>query len=79
MTDWRSCENCSNDDCPWDHDGAACNRWEPIRCRCGGAMSELRTYHYDGGPVTELAKFDGKKYRHCFWCHSEFFEEERTD
>ena len=76
MGDWRSCNNCSNADCPWDHDGAACNRWEPIQCRCGGALSESRTYHYDGGPIKEFAKYDGKQYRHCFACHSEFFVEE---
>lgn len=72
MTDWRSCENCSNDDCPWDHDGAACNRWEPmlftpLRCKyCGGRLSEVRT----NGTVP---------YRHCFSCHFEFPEEENND
>lgn len=76
MTDWRSCENCSNDDCPWNHDGAACNRWEPIRCRCGGVLSEFRTFHYTEGQITDLAKYEGKRYRHCYACHAEFFEED---
>ena len=63
MSDWRACNNCSNDDCPWDHDGAACNRWEPIPCkRCGGALSEIREHN-------------GKRYRHCYSCHMEFFED----
>ena len=64
MADWRSCNNCSNDECPWDHDGAACNRWEPIRCRCGGALSEIREHN-------------GKRYRHCYSCHSEFYEDDK--
>ena len=63
MSDWRSCNNCSNDDCPWDDDGAACNRWKPMRCRCGGTLSEIREHN-------------GKRYRHCYSCHFEFFEEE---
>lgn len=67
MTDWKSCENCSNDDCPWNHDGAACNRWEPIRCRCGGALSDILERKDKNGKVI-------KRYRHCYSCHFEFEE-----
>lgn len=76
MTDWKSCDNCIYTNCAWDIDGTACDHWEPIRCRCGGALSELRTYHYTEGPITDLAKYEGKRYRHCYACHAEFFEEE---
>ena len=49
--------------------------WVPMKCRCGGILSEKRTYHYKGGPIKELSKYDGRVYRHCYACHSEFFEE----
>lgn len=69
MTDWRSCDNCDNYQC-YKHivergieTKKPCIDWEPILCRCGGALSEVREHN-------------GKKYRHCYACHSEFFEEE---
>lgn len=59
MTDWKSCGNCSDADCPWCGDGAACNMWKPIPCPyCGGAMSEIREHN-------------GRRYRHCYSCHME--------
>ena len=73
MSDWRSYDNCSRHNCHCEN----LSLWKPIRCpHCGGPLSELRKYRYGGGPVTELAKFDGKRYRHCFDCHAEFFVEE---
>ncbi len=45
--------------------------------RCGGKLSEQRIYHYAGGPIRELAGYDGKQYRHCYSCHVDCFEEER--
>lgn len=66
MDDWRSCDNCSNADCPWDRVGDACFRWEPSPCpRCGGALSATREHN-------------GRKYRHCFSCHGEFFTEDEN-
>lgn len=50
---------------------------KPIPCpRCGGALSETRIYHYSGGPIAKSRKYDGKLYRHCYACHSEFFVDE---
>lgn len=60
ITDWKSCDNCKSGckgfakPCPW---------WKPIRCRCGGTLSEIREHN-------------GKRYRHCYSCHFDFFEEE---
>ena len=69
MTGWRSCDNCDNYQC-YKHivergieTKKPCIDWEPILCRCGGALSEIREHN-------------GRKYRHCYACHSEFFEEE---
>ena len=81
MSNWKSCENCADtedcwygkDDYPFEGD---CSAWTPMRCRCGGALSETRIYHYGGGPIQDLMKYDGKPYRHCYACHGEFFKEE---
>jgi len=66
---WQSCENCADKKCfetlLKDHHSLwklACPDWKPIRCRCGGALSTTREYK-------------GRKYRHCYSCHAEFFEE----
>lgn len=60
MNSWKSCENCSSE-CKGF--ASPCPWWNPIPCRyCGGALSETREHN-------------GKKYRHCFACHFEFFEE----
>lgn len=57
--DWRSCDNCNEDYCPFDPENP-CNLWSPIPCpNCGGALSETR-------------KYNGKEYRHCYACHAEF-------
>ena len=70
MSDWKSCDNCSRHKCHCEN----LRLWKPIPCkRCGGPLSELRIYHYGGGPITELAKYDGRVYRHCYACHSELF------
>lgn len=67
---WRSCENCARHHCSCENLAL----WKPISCpRCGGALSETRIYHYSAGPIAKLRKYDGKPYRHCYACHSEFF------
>lgn len=78
MTDWRSCDNCGvfplTNYCTIKTNTVICDYWKPIPCkRCGGALSEQRIYNYDGGAIKELAKYDGRVYRHCYACHSEFF------
>ena len=69
MNDWKSCDNCKSFVDPlWcacvrckDNEGHIdFSMWEPIRCRCGGALSEIREHN-------------GKRYRHCYSCHFEFF------
>ena len=68
MGDWRSCKNCDPVLMPHltacrycDYDHS---KWKKIPCqRCGGALSEIREHN-------------GKRYRHCYSCHFEFFEEE---
>lgn len=76
MSDWRSCENCR-------HFGKICAGgfveicitrkvfgWNPIPCKyCGGALSEIREWKDKNGKVI-------KRYRHCYACHAEFFEED---
>jgi hypothetical protein len=66
MGDWKSCENCRDQECYEAQAGLfteiTCECWEPIRCRCGGALSEIREHN-------------GKRYRHCYSCHFEFEEE----
>lgn len=70
MSDWKSCDNCVDIGCrnymsemDFLH-GSICGDWKPIQCPyCGGALSEIREHK-------------GKKYRHCYACHFEFFEEE---
>jgi len=63
---WKDCENCKDKEC---YDAKAglfheiiCWKWEPIRCRCGGALSTTRVHN-------------GRRYRHCYSCHFEFYEE----
>lgn len=84
MDNWKSCDNCKSlvdplwcacVRCKDDEGHIDFSMWEPIRCRCGGPLSEQRIYNYDGGAIKELAKYDGKRYRHCYACHAEFFEE----
>lgn len=65
---WKDCENCKDQECYrlMKQAGIAteeiCDSWEPIRCRCGGALSTTREHN-------------GRRYRHCYSCHSEFYEE----
>lgn len=68
MDDWKSCENCNDRACyvimaRMNETEEICDSWEPMRCRCGGALSTTRVHN-------------GRKYRHCYSCHFEFFEEE---
>lgn len=45
-------------------EGEKCMFWLPMLCPyCGGALSELRDHN-------------GRKHRHCYSCHFEFYEEE---
>ena len=76
MTDWRSCDNCKSFVDPlWcacirckDNEGHIdFSMWEPIHCRCGGALSEIRERKDKNGKVI-------KRYRHCYSCHFEFEE-----
>lgn len=67
MKNWKSCDNCDNYQC-YKHIVARgikteepCSDWEPILCRCGGTLSEIREHN-------------GRKYRHCYACHFEFEE-----
>lgn len=66
--DWKSCENCGDTRCRnfmEEHGllyGPICGEWQPIRCRCGGALSTTRVHN-------------GRRYRHCYSCHFEFYEE----
>ena len=70
MDDWRNCENCKDQICyefMVEQNIATeeiCDYYEPLRCRCGGALSTTR---YDK---------DGRPYRHCYSCHMEFYEDE---
>ena len=81
MSNWKSCNNCGGAyDCKAkqykEPTFDICIFWRPLHCPyCNGVLSKIRTFHYDGGPISELAKYDGKKYRHCYGCHAEFFEE----
>ena len=75
MSDWRSCDNCSAAGCS-NGDKMYCTAnnafrwWKPIPCKyCGGALSEIRERKDKNGKVI-------KRYRHCYACHSEFFEED---
>lgn len=68
MSDWRSCDNCGDIECR-SHINldfpsiGCCTEWQLLRCpRCGGALSETREHN-------------GRKYRHCYACHMEFFED----
>lgn len=56
---WKTCDNCARWICSYEDK----NLWKPIPCkRCGGALSEIREHK-------------GRKYRHCYSCHGEFFLE----
>lgn len=74
MTDWRSCENCGvfplTNYCTIKTNTVICDYWKPIPCKyCGGALSEIRERKNKNGKVI-------KRYRHCYACHAEFFEED---
>ena len=62
---WKTCDNCADLD---EYDCRAapaknCEYWKPIPCKlCGGPLSETREHN-------------GKKYRHCYACHMEFYED----
>lgn len=68
MAEWRSCDNCGvfplTNYCTVKTNTVICDYWKPIPCpRCHGPLSTTREHN-------------GRKYRHCYACHSEFFEEE---
>lgn len=73
MSAWISCDNCHDlSGCLagkyYLKDGVkyACRQWKPIPCpRCGGALSTTREHN-------------GRKYRHCYSCHGEFFMEDEN-
>lgn len=57
---WKTCDNCARWICHCEDK----KLWKPIPCKyCGGALSEIR-------------ENNGRKYRHCYACHAEFFEED---
>ena len=57
---WKSCGNCRISGCGWNCGG---DDWEKIPCPfCGGTLSEIREQ-------------GGKRLRHCYACHFEFFLE----
>ena len=67
MGDWKSCDNCGvfplTIYCTVKTNTVICDYWKPIPCK------------YCGGPLSEIREHNGRKYRHCYSCHSEFFEE----
>ena len=59
MSDYKSCDNCSRHNCHCEN----LKLWKPITCpHCGGPLSTIREHN-------------GRKYRHCYSCHGEFFLE----
>ena len=67
MADWKSCENCGlfplTKYCITKTNSVTCDYWFPIRCKhCVGPLSTIREHN-------------GRKYRHCYYCHGEFFLE----
>ena len=71
MDDWRSCDNCRHfcKICAGGFVEICITRkafgWNPIPCK------------YCGGPLSEIREHNGKKYRHCYACHSEFYEDDK--
>lgn len=78
MSDRRSCDNCGDRKCyeyiqanpemvnPELNLTTPCDYWQKFPCPfCGGALSEIRLH-------------DGKKYRHCYSCHFDFYFTEET-
>ena len=68
MSEWRSCDNCGvfplTNYCTVKTNTIICDYWKPIPCKsCGGTLSEIREHN-------------GRKYRHRYSCHAEFFVEE---
>ena len=67
MSDWKSCGNCQREDecrywsiCIPQEDFPL---WRPLPCpKCGGTLSEIRVQ-------------GGKRLRHCYSCHFEFYLE----
>ena len=57
MGDWKSCDNCSRHNCNCEN----LRLWKPIPCK------------YCNGPLSEIREHNGRRYRHCYACHSEFF------
>lgn len=69
MNNWKSCKNCIKESTcltveKFKTVDKCCICWHPLRCRCGGALSEIR---YDT---------KNKPYRHCYSCHFDFYIEE---
>lgn len=68
--DFRDCDTCRHNHGAYctgeackDGDGYEPDLPPPKYCRCSGRLSEIRIHN-------------GRKYRHCYSCHFEFFEEE---
>ena len=74
MGEWKSCENCVSLHRGWCKPmpsmirppDVTCAFWFAIECK------------YCRGPLSELREHNGRKYRHCYACHMEFYEEERA-
>ena len=63
MESWKTCDNCARHNCHCEN----LKLWKPIPCpRCGGALSTTREHK-------------GRKYRHCYSCHGEFFLDGNKD
>lgn len=66
INNWRNCGNCIASCEEVIRRVLAhydCEFWTPIQCKyCGGLLSEIREHN-------------GRKYRHCYSCHAEFFVE----
>ena len=70
--DLKSCDNCGFNICReivfryYTPNTEPCSEWKKLPCpRCGGALSTTREHN-------------GRKYRHCYSCHKEFYLEEEN-
>ena len=70
MENWKGCSNCGKRKCAagmairFPNDDSPCDYdWEPLPCV------------YCGGPLSSIREHNGRKYRHCYACHFEFYLE----
>ena len=76
MASWKTCDNCWRSQTCGETSKYWCNNlphekafWQPIYCKlCGGPLSETREHK----PKDEE---ETRRYRHCYACHMEFYEE----